>query len=91
MPTPLSVLMRETMQVMKSDSSKGVTQRALRAGSLAKPKRVRDEDFEEFIDVSISRPVKAPFPQPEGRRENTRPAWPAVVGALIDVNAYGNS
>jgi hypothetical protein len=68
-----------------------VTQRALRAGSLAKPKGVRDEDFEEFIHVSISRPVKAPFPRPAGLRENTRPAWPAVVGALIDVNAYGNS
>jgi len=52
---------------------------------------VRDEDFEEFIHVSVSRPVKAPFPQPAGCKENTRPAWPAVVGALIDVNAYGNS
>ncbi len=91
MPTPLSVLMKETMQVMKSDSNEGVTQRACVRGSLARTERVRDEDFEEFIHVSISRPVKAPFPRPAGRRENTRPAWPAVVGALIDVNAYGNS
>jgi hypothetical protein len=35
-----------------ADRSKlGVTQRALRAGSLAKPKGVRDEDFEEFINA----------------------------------------
>jgi hypothetical protein len=61
------------MQVMKSDSSKGMTQRALRAGSLAKPKGVRDGDFEEFIHISISCPVKAPFPRPAGRQGKHTP------------------
>ncbi len=43
--------MTDTMQVMNRDSNKGVTQRALRAGSLTKREGVREEDFEEFINA----------------------------------------
>lgn len=39
-PTPLSVLIMDTMKVMKMDSNSGITQAAQRAGSFGKPRKV---------------------------------------------------
>jgi hypothetical protein len=56
------------MQVINTESSKGVTQRALRAGSFVKPKGVRDEGFEEFIKVHKPSSQGA-FPEADGMPE----------------------
>jgi hypothetical protein len=39
-PMPLTVLINDTMQVMKTDSSSGMTNEPYRAGNLGMPKRM---------------------------------------------------
>ncbi|MNR38648.1 hypothetical protein D3C85_1567690 [compost metagenome] len=41
-PIPLNVLIKDTMQVMKMDSSNGITHAPYRAGSLGIPKTMVD-------------------------------------------------
>src|SRR3989344_1964599 len=61
-PATRTVLIRDTMKVMSSDSSSGMTQAAERAGNLRSPRKVwRDDGGSEegwFIEIPESRPVK---------------------------------
>jgi hypothetical protein len=87
-PTPLAVLMIDTTQVMKMDSKKGMTSPANRCGRRGRPKKVCELRLNGFIENSVSRQSKARH----SARLLKRPAgqMPAEVGALIDVNAYGD-
>lgn len=64
---------------------------AVRTPRLERKTRCGETKIGSLKFHEAGRSVKVPSPSGlHGRRETTTPAGPALVGTLIDVNAYGN-
>ena len=80
-PTLRSVLIIETRKSIKMDSRRGIAHVPERAGSLGKTRRVHRNSISRISRRHLSAHIRAKV-----QKSSTESA---VVGALMDVNAYG--